>query len=290
MDWAYSLASPQVKKWLGLEKLRDYKPLYVFTEGLNGLKTRSIAWAEERQAAIPTDEHGVVWVRDAVRLNRQDNTEEPWSEQVAALVQMYNDYERDILFVDTLANTFGGNENSQQDANNYLAAIRMFQEGGPVVIVHHNTKEGDDYRGSTVFEGAVDTKVAVKESDGLVHLYITKQKDGDPGFNMNLQITLHSWLSESQERELSSVALKVATDKGTITAKQQAFLDVIPRLAEEATAANIARELNTNASAATNFLNRLQEKGLVYKKPLDKTWHVWEPQMEVNEADEVEEL
>lgn len=280
MDWAYTLASPDVQNWMGQPKLRNYKPMYIFTEGLSGLKPRSLAWSLERGVEVPGDDNSVMWVRDAVRLNRTEDANEPWSEQVAALFQMYNDYDRDILFIDTLANTFGGNENSQQDANNYLAALRMFQQGGPVVVVHHNTKDGDDYRGSTVLEGAVDTKVAVKENRGIIHLYITKQKDGDPGFNLDLKIKPHSW--ESFGRELTSVSVAQTSRIDKLTSNQERVLDIIRALGDGATAQNIADIREASLESTAGILSRMQDGGFVDK---DETTLVWR-----SLVDEPEEL
>jgi hypothetical protein len=211
----------------------------------------------------------VLWQRDSVRLNRTDDPEEPWSSQVSALFQQFNDYECDMLFIDTLANTFGGNENSQQDANNYLAAIRMFvNAGAPVVIVHHNTKEGDDSRGSTVFEGAVDTKVAVKESKGKVHLYITQQKDGDPGFNLNMRLKVYDWTDN--DRDFSSVVLEENLAP-QLTSKQHEILGILEAhgglgLAE------LAEARGTSKQAANDMLQRMLEVGLVIQDD-DLVWH-----------------
>jgi hypothetical protein len=264
MDWAYVLAHPLLGAWNGLEKNRDYKPMYIFTEGVSGLQTRSIAWSKQTGVHTPAGDNGVLWVRDPVRLNRTEDPDEPWTAQVAALFQMYNDYDRDILFVDTLANTFGGNENSQQDANNYLAALRMFQQGGPVVIIHHNTKEGKDFRGSTVFEGAVDTKVAVElQSSDVVHLYITKQKDGDPNFWMNLRLREHVW--QGTNRELSSVALeKVLLEDGPhMTARQEEYVAAVTELADKATTTGIAEYMDVGKSSASGMLKGLAEAGWI---------------------------
>lgn len=270
MDWAYCLAHPSLDGWMGQPRSRQFKPMYIFTEGIAGLRTRSQAWQMERNMDLPADEDGVLWVRDPVRLNRTEDPKEPYTPQVAALFEMFNDYSRDLLIVDTLANTFGGNENSQQDANNYLATIRMFvNAGAPVVIVHHNTKEGNDFRGSTVFEGAVDTKVAVKESNANVHLYITKQKDGDPGFNLDMRIKPHIW--ENLGREFSSVTLEQVAIGAKLTKKQRATLDIVISLGDKATVAAVAKERGGSNDAAYEMLKGMQTRGHV--KELDGVWY-----------------
>jgi len=286
MDWAYVLAHPQLESWMGQRRLRQFKPMYIFTEGFAGLKPRSEAWSNARGVSIRGTrgkDDGVLWQRDAVRLNRQDNEQEPWSEQMAALYQMYLDYDRDILFVDTLANTFFGNENSQQDANNYLAALRLFQAHGPVVIVHHNKKENKEFRGSTVFEGAVDTKVAVEESNGIVHLYITKQKDGDPGFAMDMRLN-PVVLRETEEYDVTSVVLEQVDrleGAAKVTPKQQEILNI---LSEGPCAVDvIAHQRGSGRRAALNMLNRMRDEGLVDLNDDGAWFSQWETEGEAEE-------
>ena len=95
----------------------------------------------------------------------------------------------DVVFLDTLAATFGGgNENVQQDMNKYLQVCQEMQKlGASVVIAHHSTKNTKDLRGSTVLHGAADTVIHLhpsfdKETHGLLEtvLKAKKQKDGIP--------------------------------------------------------------------------------------------------------------
>lgn len=205
MDWAYSLAAPQATGWMGQPRAKQFRPMYLFTEGMSGLKNRSIAWSKERGIETPTLDDSVVWVRDRVAINATRDAENPFTQQVASLVKMYNDYNCNILFIDTLANTFVGNENMQEDANSYLRTLSLFLEGGPVVLIHHNKKGEDEFRGSTVFHGAVDTLVSMKKSDFGVKLSISKQKDGPETLYLNLKAVEHTW--KGQYEEQSSIAL-----------------------------------------------------------------------------------
>ena len=207
MDWAYSLSVSQSSGWMGQPRAKRFRPMYLFTEGMHGLKNRSLAWSAERGFPTPSGDQAVVWIRDRVGLNATANPEQPFTQQVASLVKMYNDYYCDILFIDTLANTFVGNENQQQDANSYLRTLSLFLEGGPVVLVHHNKKGEDEFRGSTVFHGAVDTLVSMKKTgEGSVELSISKQKDGPENFFLPLQAVEHKW--EGKFEEQTSVALR----------------------------------------------------------------------------------
>lgn len=199
MDWAYTLSHEDLREWMGKRRKRQYRVLYLFTEGVGGLKKRTLAWERERGAEMA----GTAFVMTPVALNPPEATRE-----LAALEKFYVEADCDLLIVDTLANTMMGNENQQEDANKYLRTIRHFQEWGPVVLVHHNTKAGTDYRGSSVFKGAADTMVGVEMNEhGIIDLKITKQKDGDPkAGNMTLALREHSWENEDGY-ERNSVAL-----------------------------------------------------------------------------------
>lgn len=236
MDWAYTLAHDKLGEWLGKKKDRQYKPLYLFTEGLSGLKRRTLAWERERAAVSPD----VVYVRDPVILNPKDGT----SQQLSSLEKLYVDHDRDILFIDTLANTFGGNENQQEDANRYLHTIRHFQKWGPVVLVHHNKKDDKEYRGSTVFQGAADTMVSLTMGKhGVADLRITKQKDGDPekGF-MQLKLKQHQISNTYLDR--TSVAFSRETREPDMSHREREVLEMVKAAGGEAQLVDLARDLD----------------------------------------------
>jgi archaellum biogenesis ATPase FlaH len=202
MEWAYALANDDLPGWMGQNKSHTFKPMYMFTEGMSNLKKRTIAYERENSLITPD----VIWIRDAVGLNPESTTA-----QLASLEKAYVDNDCDILFVDTLANTFIGNENTQEHANNYLRTLRVFQEYGPVVLVHHNKKEDQTYRGSTVFHGAVDTMISMQKSEQDVFtMKVTKQKDGDPHFKLDFKQKLHEWPAPWDKEEMTgSVAFQV---------------------------------------------------------------------------------
>jgi len=206
MDWAYSLSAPQSTGWMGQPRSKQFRPMYLFTEGMAGLKNRTLAWKAERQIDTAQMNSSVVFVRDRVPLNPDTrDADNPFSQQTASLVKMYNDNRCDILFIDTLANTFVGNENQQQDANSYLRTLSLFLAGGPVVLVHHNKKGENEFRGSTVFAGAVDTLVSMEKTSAGAKLEIAKQKDGPEDFFLHLKAQEHRW--QGQYAEQSSIAL-----------------------------------------------------------------------------------
>ena len=89
-----------------------------------------------------------------------------------------------LLVLDTLANVFHGDENSQKDMGTFIQCIHTIQErlGCAVVVVHHSGKgeRKGDLRGSSVLRGAVDTAIMLKGSDRGMSVFCSKQKDAEP--------------------------------------------------------------------------------------------------------------
>lgn len=160
-----------------------------------------------------------------------------------------------MLIVDTLANTFGGNENQQVDANSYLATLRMFQELGPVVVIHHNKKGEDEFRGSTALLGAVDTMVGVKQSKhGVIDVTLTKQKDGDPAFKLSLRQREYRWKNQWNEED-GSVAFEKDDTPDTVKGMGPTAKRIYDYIAQQHIAgwdqvsvAEVARELEIDKS------------------------------------------
>jgi hypothetical protein len=79
-------------------------------------------------------------------------------------------------------------ENSQKDMGLWVdSAERLRSLGYTVIFLHHSKKNiefGNQYRGSTVLEGAMDTAICMTKSKQTRHMLtmeITKQKDHDEG-------------------------------------------------------------------------------------------------------------
>ncbi len=258
IDWALVLNHPDRPQWMGQKKQKTYKVMYVMTEGFGHLPARVKAWMLGMEETNPK----VVWVRDTVRMQRSTtNPDEPWSPQVTGLMKMYHDNECNLLILDTLANTFVGNENQQQDANQYLDAIRMFQEFGPVVVVHHNTKGEDEYRGSTVLAGAADTMVSLKQDEKtkIIQLRVTKQKDGEPDFGLAMRLKgvdlgwQDKWGGEVQAPYLRDI-------KGTLEALRDDQQQILSQLQTRGrlSAKMIAEALDADANTMTSRLKKME--------------------------------
>ncbi|NUP96414.1 MAG: AAA family ATPase [Planctomycetaceae bacterium] len=167
-------------------KCEQARTNYIAGEGIGGIKKRLLAWGGD---GIPRP------------------TEAPWNHfelypgpvslleetQVDKLIDdILSMPERPVaLGVDTLARSFaGGDENTAEDMNEFVAACDLIREetGVAVVVIHHTgkAKKGDvaTERGSSVLRAAADTMIEI-EPTGELHtdpriVRCAKQKDLEP--------------------------------------------------------------------------------------------------------------
>lgn len=145
--------------------------LYVYAEGVHGLKQRRAAWVQHT-GLLGSD---VRFFPRAVPLLDDD-----W---VQALADLTAELLPVLVVIDTLArSTAGADENSVKDMSRAVAACDAVREasGSAVMLVHHTGKDGSNYRGSSAIEGAADTMLHLaRKDDGSIELRCTKQKDAE---------------------------------------------------------------------------------------------------------------
>lgn len=178
LDWALRIGGGL--GWLG----RDVKAgtvLYVYAEGVYGLKNRRAAWVQSTGLADPVD---VRFFPRAVPLLDDD-----W---VEALTDLCRELQPTLVVFDTLARaTAGGDENSAKDMGRAVAACDAIRDatGAAVMLVHHTGKDGLNYRGSSAIEGAADTMLHLVRTDsGYLELRCTKQKEAEAFDPIPLQL------------------------------------------------------------------------------------------------------
>lgn len=191
LDWAQHIQLDEY--WLGRHETMQGTALYVMAEGQFGLKGRLEAWKVHygREILPPVKYHieGVsFWAPEGKENNAAD-----------AIVAAAAALEVDVVFVDTMAATFGGgDENRQQDMNLYLKPLRELRQMGIAVVIAHHANRGEGaLRGSSVLGGDADTIIELrpvfdKEQPGRVlwsNVVCRKQKDyiPFPTFRMNLK-------------------------------------------------------------------------------------------------------
>lgn len=153
--------------------------LYIAGEGYRGAAKRVRAW-QELHGKVGQDAPFYM-TQSAVSLLQQgavaDLVEVIRAEQEAAAVRFQ------IVAIDTVARSFaGGDENSTQDMNAYVAACDAIRDaiGTAVLGVHHTGKDKErGMRGSTVLLGAVDVAIRVERQDTVLTVEAEKQKDAE---------------------------------------------------------------------------------------------------------------
>ena len=172
--------------WKGFDT-RQGKVVYVYAEGIRGLRRRVRAWEAFHGHRVT----GVAFVPRAIHMLRSDD--------VAFLIERVKAEMGDtpaLVIIDTLARAMaGGDENQQKDMGIFVdAADRLRRELHCTVwFVHHENMAGGN-RGSTALPGAVDTQLRATraEQKGLqdrLTISFEKQKDGEEYDDLKLRLT-----------------------------------------------------------------------------------------------------
>lgn len=180
LDWALCLAVG--RPWNG-RATEPSSVLYALGEGKASLLKRISAWIWH--AGLNKSE------RLALNSNFRVTFDVPQLAVPREANQFIEDldmdgFEPNLLIVDTLARSFvGKDENGQTDVGLWVeAADKLRQKGMAVLVLHHtkkNTEFGLQYRGSSSWNGAMDTTITLhRDPDGMkgyAKLTCSKQKD-----------------------------------------------------------------------------------------------------------------
>ena len=141
-----------------------------------------------------------------------------------------------LIFIDTLAIAFPAlEENSSEGMGRVVAAARsLTQWGAAVVLIHHDTKDGQQGlpRGHSILNGALDVSLHVTKTDGIIRAKLTKNRNGsqdqDIAFTIGTRV-----LGVDEDAEPIHVA--VCQELGPIVERQEhlspsaaAALDLLP--------------------------------------------------------------
>ncbi len=161
-DWAASVATG--RKWQG-RRVAQRRALYIAAEGAFGLKGRSNAWETGWQTEIHDGQLEVSAAGEPHPLRRSRCPGRP---------HRTNGY--GLVVLDTLARCMvGADENTPKDVGLVIDAMtRLLQhtpDGRGVVLgVHHTGKDGKTLRGSSAFEGGVDTAYLTTRDGAVITL------------------------------------------------------------------------------------------------------------------------
>ena len=171
LDWAASVATG--RPWQGRATVKR-RVLYVAAEGAFGLRARVDAWERGWHTQIADGELEI--------LPRPVNLTNAAEAREMAAVIRWGGYS--FIFFDTIARCMvGGDENSARDCGMVVDSLNRLRECTPdgrgvVMGVHHSGKDAKTLRGSSAFEGGVDTVYFASRDGAVVTLEREKRKDG----------------------------------------------------------------------------------------------------------------
>lgn len=221
LDWAQHIETGEY--WHGRHATSYGRALYVLAEGQFGLKGRLEAWkAHYGKDILPPVRYHI----EGVSFWAKEGAENAGADAIVAAAAALD---VDVVFIDTMAATFGGgDENRQQDMNLYLRPLRELRQMGiAVVIAHHANRSEGLVRGSSVLTGEADTIIEMrptvdKDNPGRV-LWTTvvcrKQKDyiPFPPFRLNLKSVELEPSSSGRERSGPVFELPLDTYEGPVS-------------------------------------------------------------------------
>lgn len=183
--------------------------LYIGAEGAVGLHLRKLAW----QIRWQEEARNLAVLGQAITLTEKQETK--------ALVDAAKDFQAFIgepirlVVIDTLARSFGGDENSASDMGAFIRAcdqLRTELDGATVLVVHHSGKDNEKgARGSSALRAACDFELKVSpRGDKMTSLACTKAKDSEPFENMQFKLNpVEIGEKDHKGRDLTSLVLEV---------------------------------------------------------------------------------
>lgn len=199
-------------EWRG-HKVEQGRVVYIAAEGVAGLRSRLLAYCEERNATLAN--LGVI--ADAPNFTVKADVE-----AIYHAVMRFKDVS--VIFVDTLAQvTAGANENSAEDMGKMLKFCRQLhkQSGAMVILIHHSGKDATKgARGSSVLRPACDVEIEVERADARRSATITKMKDGEDGMTFGFELKTVV-LGEDEEGEAITSCVIEPTDQQRVEKKRR---------------------------------------------------------------------
>lgn len=172
MDWSFRLAEGLKWEADGAYGVEQVNVIYVAGEGSGGLSKRSYAWEQYNKHQVSNN---FLWYPEPVNLMKPD--------AVKLFAEAVSPHNPGLIVFDTLAKcAVGGDENSARDMGVVTESmgllVREFNCSN--FVLHHTTKNGEEFRGSSALLGNVDWAVEVKRSGNELTLLCEKQKDDAP--------------------------------------------------------------------------------------------------------------
>lgn len=163
-------------QWMG-RKTKPGNVVYVAAEGGSGIYRRVQAWHQAHKMSLTPNFH--VCITPMVL---------SLSEHIEALASAIEQLavKPALIYIDTLSQTFEGDENSATDISSYLRLINAVIRARfvcTVIVIHHSGHSATERpRGSSALTANVDFMVGIYKPENaamMARLDVIKQKDGD---------------------------------------------------------------------------------------------------------------
>lgn len=202
-------------EWMG-RKTRQGNVVYVAAEGGAGIYRRVQAWHQAHGMSLTPNFH--VCITPLV-LSISEHVE-ALATAIASLPTPPS-----LIYIDTLSQTFEGDENSATDISAYLrlinAAIRS-RFNCTVIVIHHSGHAATERpRGSSAITANVDFMVGVYKPEGttlVARLDVIKQKDGDRLSHQAFKLDRVVLGKDEDGEELTSLAASFSDIAGQVLA------------------------------------------------------------------------
>lgn len=192
--------------WMG-HRTKQGEVLYLAAEGGMGLWPRIAAWHRARR---------LEWTKTPLKVVpvALDLSEEAWKIVEAAQVQGASPK---LVVVDTLSQTFGGEENVANDVSSYFREIgARFRQlwGCAVLVVHHSGHAATERpRGSSAMLANVDFMYGVfrDEKEMMATVTCLKQKDGERFKDTTFRVGVHNLGTDEDGDPITSLVARHLT-------------------------------------------------------------------------------
>jgi hypothetical protein len=239
IDWACCVATG--RPWLG-NKTKQGRVWYLANEGVSTLNQRIRAWLQGQR--LTPDEYSIVLAALTKNLVMPDrtlvlNVARGYDNPDVRTLLEYATEDPPVLFVvDTVSRAIEGNENDQETVNNFLRGAELIAQraldvaGGRCtpLLVHHARKDGETFRGSSVFRGNIYAEYEVSRPEGQLRagLRCLKMKDGAEPPALGLKFKVEELGSaEDNHGDIQRVSSLVIEGQTLVQETQQRDAEVV---------------------------------------------------------------
>lgn len=253
-------------EWAG-RKTKSGPVVYVAAEGGGGLSKRIKAWSVACGVEPPENFYicrEPIVMSDALQIA---NLRREISELPVTPI---------LVIIDTLAQTFSGDENSSSDIGTYLRMINAEIRAAfacTVIVVHHTGHNATERpRGSSAITSNVDALIACFKEDSdsaSARLDIMKQKEGELSKGLTFEMTVHDLgVDEDGDKITTLVAgFESAADRETRRLRDNKYEPIILAALADFKSLN-HEEIRRQCAAAYNASARATYIGL--KRALER--------------------